>query len=125
MTHSLRSDAPPPNGVGGPLPAALERARVVFEAKLEEQIIRIEQCQRDVAADRAPGKAMREIGALAHKISGVAETVGHPNIGALAGTVDILIAQGQHNGLSEKAILKRINPTLERMLDALEAALDV
>lgn len=123
MTRPVPGDARPRQGDGQPVLPALERARALFESRIEKQILRIEQCRRDVACGRAPDRALGEIGTHAHKIAGVAATVGHPRLGELAGRVEALIGQGRHEGLSEMAILKGLHQDLEQMLDALESAL--
>lgn len=123
MTEPFRGNTRAPSGGDQPVPRALERARALFESRLEEQILCIEQCRRDVAAGHAPDRALSEIAAQAHKIAGVAGTVGHTQLGELSATVETLIGQARNEGLAEEAILKGLHDDLEQMLDALEAAL--
>lgn len=123
MTRTFQANARPREADDRSLPPGLERARALFEARIEEQVLRIEQCRRDVKAGRAPDRALSEIAGHAHKIAGVAGTVGHPRLGELAGRVETLIGQARSEGLSETAILKGLHHDLEQMLDALEAAL--
>ena len=124
MTQSDPSAAQRRQEAEQALAAAFARARTLFASRIEEQIIRIEQCRLDLASGRAPDRALGEIEAHAHKISGVAETVGYPRVGELAAQVEALIGQGRRAGLSEIAILGEIEQELENLLDALEAALD-
>jgi HPt (histidine-containing phosphotransfer) domain-containing protein len=125
MTRPLQGDARPREGAGPALASGFDRARALFAARIEEQIIRIEQCRLDLLSGRSPGRAaLDEIEAHAHKISGVAETVGCPRAGRLAAGVERLIGQGRREGLSDRAILQAIEPALEALLDALEAVLE-
>lgn len=125
MTGRFQGEARPRKGAGPDLASGFDRARALFAARIEEQIIRIEQCRLDLLSGRGPGgAALDEIEAHAHKISGVAETVGYPRVGRLAGGVETLIGQGRREGLSDRAILQCVEPALEVLLDALEAVLD-
>jgi HPt (histidine-containing phosphotransfer) domain-containing protein len=125
MTSPFQGDTRPRDGAGPGLASGFDRARGLFAARIEEQIIRIEQCRLDLLSGRSPGRAaLDEIEAHVHKISGVAETVGYPRAGRLAGGVERLIGQGRREGLSDRAILECVEPALEALLDALEAVLD-
>ena len=77
-----------PGPMPAPLAKALAEARAQFTERLVPQIVEVERLQ---AALDDPAQAADAIGALAflvHKISGVAATVGFPELGTRAAELD-------------------------------------
>ena len=74
--------------------------------------------------DPAKLTPLSEIGALSHKIAGVAETLGFGDIGQLAGWIDGEITRRARAGEPPIAIWRKIDSPLEDMLEKMEDLLD-
>ncbi|NUB44826.1 Hpt domain-containing protein [Fertoebacter nigrum] len=122
MKTGLPQNAPAP-GANPAYLAALEPVRRRFIETTEARILEIEALRLDVEAGRDAEAAARQIARIAHKISGVAATLGFAQVGALAAQVERLLDAG-HSGGTAKDRWARAKPQVESLLDALEAVLD-
>lgn len=107
-----------------PVIPALIPVRDRFLALILPRMLEFETLGRDIRSGQRPAQAIVEIGNLAHKIAGVAETLGFAVVGQCASAVDrrITIAkQAQH---PVDAVWRDVEPMLESLQDALEALLE-
>ncbi|MDP5333838.1 MAG: Hpt domain-containing protein [Paracoccaceae bacterium] len=101
------------------LPEVLRAAHDVFINLTTDRILQIEALTVAINKGEDPEPAVKEIAQVAHKIAGVAGTLGYPDIGDLARSVeqslkaDILAGMPLQNWST-------INPAIEDLLDAME-----
>lgn len=114
----------PAPSFSGPMPAqlakALADAREQFTRRLVPQIVEIERLQ---AALDEPGQLAGAIGRLAaiiHKISGVAATVGFPDLGAQAAALDLQLQRLLRT--PRPRVPTGLSAMLERLMDLMEDA---
>ncbi|WP_372838362.1 Hpt domain-containing protein [Phaeovulum sp.] len=115
----------PPSVISSQLETQLTQLRGRFLATVVERILMFEAKIRDLEADSNSAAALQEISNLAHKITGVAATFGFPKIGALAADVEHKIGEGRASGISAQESWRDTSPILEKLLDEMEAILDV
>lgn len=70
------------------LPDVLRAAHDVFINLTEERILRIETLVQAVHRGQEPAPALTEIAQISHKIAGVAGTLGYPEIGDTARSIE-------------------------------------
>ena len=91
----------------------------MFVTLTTDRILRIEALKEAVHKGEEPAPALTEIAQIAHKIAGVASTLGYPEIGNNARSVeqrlksDLAMADPLRNWTT-------IAPDIEALLDALE-----
>lgn len=101
------------------LPEVLKAAHQVFITLTTDRILRIEALTQAVHKGQDPGPALTEIAQIAHKIAGVAGTLGYPAIGDGARAIE----QKLKTDLAAGDPLRNwdsIAPEIETLLDALE-----
>ena len=104
------------------LPEVLKAAHQVFITLTTDRILRIEALTQAVHKGQEPAPALTEIAQIAHKIAGVAGTLGYPDIGDSARSIE----QKLKSDLAAGAPLRNwdsIAPKIEDLLDALEELL--
>jgi HPt (histidine-containing phosphotransfer) domain-containing protein len=101
------------------LPDMLHAAHQVFVNLTTDRILRIEALKESVHKGEEPVPALTEIAQISHKIAGVAGTLGYPDIGDSARSVE----QRLKSDLATIEPLRNwstIAPDIEALLDALE-----
>ncbi|MEO8242461.1 MAG: Hpt domain-containing protein [bacterium] len=106
------------------LDASLLPIRQAFLSTLIQRVIRFEALKQDLEAGQDMATALSGVANLAHKMAGVAETLGFGEIGIFAAEVDRAITGGRIAGQGDTDIWHGIEDTLEQLLDAMEAQLD-
>lgn len=104
------------------LPEVLQAAHQVFITLTTERILRIEALTQAVHKGQDAGPALTEVAQIAHKIAGVAGTLGYPEIGDSARSIE----QKLKTDIAAGDPLRnwdRISPEIETLLDALEELL--
>lgn len=71
-----------------------------------------------------PVQALGKIADLAHKIAGVAATLGYPYAGQLAAEIEQAVRDGDVAARSTHQTWNCIQPNLEALMDELESFLD-
>lgn len=108
--------------------AMLERAlapvRARFIGALEGHILSFEALKKQAARDENAQPALDEIGKLAHRISGLAGSVGFDEIGELAGRVERSVITSRTETAPSARKLASVTAELEPLLDLLESRLD-
>lgn len=89
-----------------------------------DRVLVFETLKKGLEANRKPALALTGIAELAHKIAGVAATLGFPHAGELAADVERAVRDGAAAGMPALQTWKRVAPTLELFLDELESLLD-
>ncbi|NEY92142.1 Hpt domain-containing protein [Tabrizicola oligotrophica] len=89
-----------------------------------DRVLVFETLKKDLEANRKPALALTRIADLAHKIAGVAATLGFPHAGELAADVERAVRDGAAAGMPALQTWERVSPTLEQFLDELESLLD-
>lgn len=102
---------------------ALAAVQARFRDRIVERVLEFEGLMQDVEAGRSPALALVSIADLAHKIVGVAATLGYPRAGDLAAEVEQRIRQGSFAGAAPQVTWRAVQPGLEALLDELEAML--
>jgi HPt (histidine-containing phosphotransfer) domain-containing protein len=101
------------------LPEVLRAAHQVFISLTMDRILRIEALTQAVHKGQDPAPALTEIAQIAHKIAGVAGTLGYPAIGDDARALE----QRLKADLAAGAPLRNwdsVAPAIEALLDAME-----
>lgn len=88
-----------------------------------DRILAFESMKMAIEANRQPEHALDEIANLAHKITGVAATLGYPQAGQLAAEVEQTVRAGTSSGTSAHQTWTNVEPILEALLDELESLL--
>lgn len=109
--------SPPPA-----IPSALLPVRSRFLALIVPRVLEFEAFRRQINEGGEATAALAGIGALAHKISGVAATLGFHQVGQLAAQVDRRIVGGR--GAPLPPVWREVEPQLEALMDAMEALPD-
>jgi len=97
--------------------------REKFRAGFENHILAFEALKTEIEGQQ-PERGLAQIAARAHKIAGVAGTLGFARIGAIASSLDQTINAGTAAGHAPSKVFDQIAPRLEDLLDRLEAELD-
>lgn len=98
--------------------------RLRFIDSVHARLMKFEELKQVFHADPASIAPLSEIGALAHKIAGVAETLGFADIGKLAGWVDGEISTRARAGDPPIIVWRKIETPFEDMLEKMEVILD-
>ena len=104
---------------------ALRAIRLRFIDSLVARLLRFEDLKQQIEANPIALVPLSEISAMAHKIAGVAETLGFGEIGRSAGWIDAEITKGVRSGDSAAIIWRSVESPLEAMLEKMEALLDL
>jgi HPt (histidine-containing phosphotransfer) domain-containing protein len=88
-----------------------------------DRILAFESMKMAIAANRQPEQALAEIANLAHKITGVAATLGYPQTGQLAADVELTVRAGVSSRAPSHQTWISVEPILEALLDELESLL--
>lgn len=114
---------PPKTSVPPELAAALADVRLRFIDGLIPLINDMEFRKQDLGDPAKAAAAIAGLRYAAHKVSGMAGSVGFPLLGQKAGELDITLSammQAPHNARAVAAL----DEPLEELLDMMEAALD-
>ena len=106
------------------LERALAPVRARFIGALEDHILSFEALRQQAAGATDAQPSLDQIGKLAHRIAGIAGSVGFDNIGERAGRVERSVIACRDPGLSDADRQARVSAELEPLLDVLEAHLD-
>lgn len=106
------------------IPKALFAARDRFRGLIIERIILLEALRIDARNRRDPQAALESISSVAHKIAGVAATLGFMNAGKLAEELERTYYDGADRNVPLDALWLDIEPTLIALMDELESLLD-
>jgi len=109
---------------GEPIAPWLIGIQTRFRESIFDRIMAFETLKKDVESGRSLRRALRDMAGLAHKIAGVAGTLGYPHVGHLAAEVDLCITLGLSDGSSPTDTWRRLHPALDALLDELETLLD-
>lgn len=104
------------------LPEILQAAHQVFINLTTDRIFRIEVLTQAVHKGDDAAPALTEIAQIAHKIAGVAGTLGYPEIGDSARAVEVKLKADVASGEPLRN-WESIAPEIETLLDALEELL--
>ncbi len=115
----------PPPVASRPLDPALVAVRNRFVDTLGDRILRLENLKHLIeTGGHDPRAVLKAIGDTAHKIAGVAETLGFAEIGQLCVVVDRRILSGTAEQTPCRRLWAEVAGPLEALLDAMEAQLD-
>ncbi|MDR9484897.1 MULTISPECIES: Hpt domain-containing protein [Sediminimonas] len=108
--------------------AILERAlapvRARFIEAIEGHILSFEALRREARNGHSSKESLKEIGQLAHKIAGIAGSVGYEEIGEAASTVERRVLECEASALDDGDRLASVDEVLEPLLELLEMKLD-
>lgn len=111
-------------GLREPISATLVPVQTRFREMIVDRILMFEAMKCAIEANDQPAQALDKIGDLAHKIAGVAATLGYPYAGQLATGVEQAVRDGDAAGRPTQETWGRLQPSLEALLDELERLLD-
>ena len=103
--------------------AALAGIRADFIEGLVPLINEIEYQRLAVGNPSAAPQALESLGKAAHKLSGMAGSVGFPLLGEHAAQLDMALSQ-MRRGQGGTSAIAALDGPLEELLDLMEAALD-
>ena len=106
------------------IPAALFPVRARFRDLILQRMMTFEAFRIDFNAGNDPQSALSGIVALAHKIAGVAETLGFPEAGRLAAALEQHSRDGLARQVPLKDLWRSVEPQLIALLDEMELLLD-
>ena len=112
------------SAVPNDMTAALKPARAVFLGLVIERIMAFEAFRKLVEHGENPRAEMTKIADIAHKISGVAATLGFMRTGQLAAALDRAITENPTKSADPEHFRHVVNPLLEALLVEMEALLD-
>lgn len=93
------------------------RARFLFD--LDQRICDFEHLKAVIETDPGRTDAIRAVAMMAHKIRGVAPTLGLARLGALAGSLEDMLANAAGHA-RPSGIWREAAPVLESLLDEME-----
>ena len=106
------------------LERALAPVRARFIDALEDHILSFEALRQQAAAATDAQPSLDEIGKLAHRIAGIAGSVGFDDIGERASRVERCVIACRGTGTANADKLHRVTAELEPFLDLMETHLD-
>lgn len=129
MNLALNASQPDPAAAarpaGLPLDPALAVVRQHFVNALPDRILRFEALKQMVTGQQhTPLQVLSAIADLAHKIAGVAETLGFAQVGQMAIELDRKITTGIKAQMPPGELWAAVSLLLERLLDEMEARID-
>lgn len=101
------------------LPEVLRAAHQVFVNLTMDRILRIEALTQAILKGEDPAPALTEIAQISHKIAGVAGTLGYPDIGDSARSIERDLKADLAAG-DPMRNWDRLAPAIESLMDALE-----
>lgn len=108
--------------------AILERAlapvRARFIEAIEGHILSFETLRQEAWRETPEKNALKEIGQLAHRIAGIAGSVGYKQIGEMASSVERRVIECCASDRTESDCVASVDEVLEPLLDSLESKLD-
>ena len=105
--------------------AALVAVRNRFVDTIPARLVRFETFKQMLqSGEQDPVQVLAAIADLAHKITGVAETLGFSEIGRLANAVDRRISKGSNTPATCARLWQEVAAPLEQLLDEMESHLD-
>jgi HPt (histidine-containing phosphotransfer) domain-containing protein len=106
------------------LATTLEPARILFCGLILDRILAFEAFRKQAASDQDADRALDDIAGLAHKISGVAASLGYGKAGELAAALERAVVAPRIKGTTPAHFSAKIEPLLEALLVELETLLD-
>lgn len=110
------------------LNAAVQKIKLGYLRDLDQRILDLEALRQMVIRGDRPDHALKEIALRAHKIRGVAATLGLPALGIAAAQVDdaysVACAENPPSGSLRDTVWPALEPLVESLLDQMERALD-
>ncbi len=106
------------------LDAALAPIRRSFLNTIIQRVLRFEAMKQNLEAGIEMTESLNAVANLAHKMAGVAATLGFGEIGTLAQDVDRTVTSGILSDKGPAATWLAVEDKLEALLDAMEAQLD-
>ncbi|MEO6299262.1 MAG: Hpt domain-containing protein [Paracoccaceae bacterium] len=106
------------------VPNILLPARARFSDKLTQRAMAFEMFRIDFNNGQNPRTALVNINELAHKIAGVAETIGFPEAGRLATALERSTSSGYEQHASIEETWRIVEPQLVALVDELELIMD-
>lgn len=103
--------------------AALEKIRTDFIDGLVPLLNEVEFQSRALATAADVRPALESIRRVAHKVSGMAGSVGYPELGDHAADLDIRLNNLLHHAADQR-VVEMLEPGLERLMDLMEDILD-
>lgn len=107
-----------------PMPDLLAGVRARFCATIIDRVLSFESLRKNISSSDNPSQEAQGISALAHKIAGVAGTLGYQHIGNLSADLERKLTEGARSGVPISETWKTAEPVLEELLDELESLLD-
>lgn len=95
-----------------------------FIETIDDRIAMFEAMKMHLPDQPSAGEALSAIAAEAHKIAGVAETLGFGDVGRAALATEAAIAPFQARRMATADAWRAAQPHLETLLDALEALVE-
>jgi HPt (histidine-containing phosphotransfer) domain-containing protein len=118
---SLQANPTPANP---DIDSMIARIRSSFIASLIERSLILESLKAEVNSSQHPERALFAIGEIAHKMAGVAETLGLQRLGALSVKLDNLIGVARSSEQYSSKTWNSVEDVVEDLLDEMEALLD-
>ncbi len=104
--------------------ATLHAVRIRFIESVLPRLLEFEALKQKFASDPHDMAPLSAIGAMAHRIAGVAETLGFGDIGLLSSRIDTEIVRGVNGQKAPAVIWQTVAAPLEEMLEKLENLLE-
>ena len=126
MIHLERTSVADPSKSGLPerISPSLVGVQARFRARIVDRILVFEAMKNAIEVNHQPAQALGKIADLAHKIAGVAATLGYPYAGQLAAEVEQAVRDGDAAARSSHQTWNCVQPSLEALMDELESLLD-
>ncbi|WP_417808343.1 Hpt domain-containing protein [Thioclava sp.] len=104
--------------------SVIARIRGEFVATLMERSLVLESLKKEATSTQHPDRAISEMGEMAHKIAGVAETLGFPQLGRISLQLDGIIGSARSTKQAASQTWRIAEDVVEDLLDEMEALLD-
>ena len=106
------------------VPDGLLPARARFCDRVMQRAMALEMFRIDFNNGRSPQEALVGIIELAHKIAGVAETIGFPEAGQLAAALERITSDFAEGQAPLEEVWLSVEPQLVALIDELELIMD-
>jgi HPt (histidine-containing phosphotransfer) domain-containing protein len=111
--NSARSELPPA------LQKAIEETRLRFIDTVCERLPEVEALHIEIMRNPADVEAQKKLSFIVHRLSGIAATVGYPELGSTAAEIEGILARFDQSADVKDILTGQVETLLDHMEDAI------